>query len=125
MVTGIIICHRLLAFELVNAVQKILGHTEYVYAFSNDNLAPQMIYENIIDVIKKNNANKIIAMVDLRGGSCWTVAKMITREFPQMKVISGVNVPMLISFLTKRDKLSFDELPEVLNTDAHRGILLD
>jgi mannose/fructose-specific phosphotransferase system component IIA len=125
MVTGIIICHRLLAFELVNAVQKILGHTEYVYAFSNDNLAPQMIYENIIDVIKKNNANKIIAMVDLRGGSCWTVAKMITREFPQMKVISGVNVPMLISFLTKRDKLSFEELPEVLNTDAHRGILLD
>ena len=125
MVTGIIICHRLLAFELVNAVQKILGHTEYVYAFSNDNLAPQIIYENIIDVIKKNNANKIIAMVDLRGGSCWTVAKMITREFPQMKVISGVNVPMLISFLTKRDKLSFEELPEVLNTDAHRGILLD
>jgi len=57
MVTGIIICHRLLAFELVNAVQKILGHTEYVYAFSNDNLAPQMIYENIIDVIKAQENN--------------------------------------------------------------------
>lgn len=125
MIIGIVICHSLLAFELVNAVQKILGHAEYVYAFSNDNLAPPIIYQNIVDVIKKSNADKIIAMVDLRGGSCWTVAKMITREFPQMKVISGVNVSMLISFLTKRDKLPFEELPQVLNTDGHRGILLD
>lgn len=125
MIVGIVICHSLLAFELVNAVQKILGHTEYVYAFSNDNLAPPVIYQNIVDVIKKSNTDRIIAMVDLRGGSCWTVAKMITREFPQMKVISGVNIPMLISFLTKRDKLPFEELPQVLNVDGHRGILLD
>lgn len=125
MIIGIVICHSLLAFELVNAVQKILGHAEYVYAFSNDNLAPPIIYQNIIEVIKKNNADKIIAMVDLRGGSCWAVAKMVTREFPQMKVISGVNVPMLISLLTKRDKVPFEELPQVLDTDSHRGILLD
>jgi len=94
-------------------------------AFSNDNLAPPIIYQNIVEVIKKNNADKMIAMVDLRGGSCWTVAKMITREFPEMKVISGVNVPMLISFLTKRDKVPFGELPQVLDTDSHRGIMLD
>lgn len=125
MIVGIVICHSLLAFELVNAVQKILGHADYVYPFSNDNLAPPIIYQNIVDVIKKSSADKIIAMVDLRGGSCWTVAKMITREFPQMKVISGVNVPMLISFLTKRDKLPFEELPQALNLDGHRGILLD
>jgi len=125
MIVGIVICHSLLAFELVNAVQKILGHADYVYAFSNDNLAPPIIYQNIVDVVKKSNADKIIAMVDLRGGSCWTVAKMITREFPQMKVISGVNVPMLISFLTKRDKVPFEELPQILKTDGHRGILLD
>ena len=125
MVYGIVICHSLLAFELVNAVQKILGHSEFVYAVSNDNLTPKIIYRNIVEIIKKSGAKKIIAMVDLRGGSCWTVAKMLTREYPDTKVISGVNVPMLISFLTKREHFPFEELPEILETDAHRGVAVD
>ena len=125
MVIGIVICHSLLAFEIVNAVQKILGHTEHVYPFSNDNLAPKIIYDNINQIIKKNTPGKIIVMVDLRGGSCWTVAKLLNREYPEMRVISGVNTPMLISFLTKRDKIAFEELPETLEKDAIRGIVLD
>lgn len=125
MVIGVVICHGLLAFELVNAVQKILGHSDNLYPFSNDNLAPPVIYQNIVEIIKKKNTSQIILMVDLRGGSCWTVAKMLTREYPQSKVISGVNISMLVSFLTKNSHLPFEELPKVLEDDAHRGITMD
>lgn len=125
MIYGIVICHSLLAFELVNAVQKILGHSEFLYAFSNDNLTPKIIYQNVIEIIKKNDVSKIIAMVDLRGGSCWAVAKMLTRQYPETKVVSGVNVPMLISFLTKREQFPFEELPQILEADGHRGLAVD
>ncbi|MCK6621868.1 MAG: hypothetical protein HUU32_20855 [Calditrichaceae bacterium] len=122
MVAGIVICHSLLAFELVNAAQKILGRTEFLYPFSNDNMAPGMILQNLTDTLKRNESRQIIAMVDLRGGSCWAAAKMLTREFPETRVLSGVNIPMLISFLTKRDKFPFEELPKILESDALRGI---
>lgn len=125
MVTGIIICHGLLAFELVNAVQKILGHSEFLYPFSNDNMAPGMILQYLTDTLKRNQSRQIIAMVDLRGGSCWAAARMLGQQFPETRVLSGVNIPMLISFLTKRNKFPFEELPRILESDALRGIVAE
>ncbi len=123
MVTGLVICHGQLAFEIIDATQKIVGSAEGVYPFTNEDLDNKGLHEKLYQVIREHSSEHIIAMVDLRGGSCWTVAKMLTREFPQLKIVTGINIPMLISFLTKREKLAFEELPQVLKEDAHRGIV--
>lgn len=125
MINGIVICHGNLAEEIVAAARKIIGPAEHIFAFSNEGLDTKTLTENVAGTIRDNSLNRSLIMVDLRGGSCWTAAKMLTREFPEIKVLSGVNLPMLISFLTKRADLDAEELAERLETDAHRGIWLE
>jgi mannose/fructose-specific phosphotransferase system component IIA len=38
-------------------------------------------------------------------------------------LVAGVNLPMLLSFFTKREKLSLNELAETVQKDGVRGIL--
>lgn len=125
MITGLVICHGNLAFEFVNAVEKILGNTDSLYPFTNENLSPETLYNHLVSFLRKQEGDEVIIMADLRGGSCWTVAKMLSHEFPKIHVISGVNLPMLISFLTKRDTIPPDDLPAILEQDTHRGVRID
>ncbi len=120
---GIIICHGKLAFELIQAAERILGNVDQVLTFSNDQLSPQSLYNEVVNTL--NPHEEIIIMVDLRGGNCWRIGKMIEQEFPHCRVISGVNLPMVISFATKRSQLPFEELISTIERDGHRGIVLE
>jgi len=125
MTEGIIICHGQLAFELIKTVEKILGNVRGLYPFSNCLVAPEVLYNQVAKFIKASNTVNFVIMVDLRGGNCWKVAKMLNRDFPSMKLLSGVNIPMLISFLTKKEKASLSDLTEILERDTHRGVVLE
>jgi len=122
-VTGILICHGQLAFELIRTVEKILGPADSLLPFSNEGLSPKTLYEKVMDALVANDVKQAVIMVDLRGGSCWMTAKMINKERSTFRVLSGVNVPMLVSFLTKHKQLSFKEIVETMAADAHRGVV--
>jgi len=125
MTKAILICHGQLAFNFHKNLKKLYGEVPDILPFSNELLAPEVLYRNVIAKINENKNFSFIIMVDLRGGNCWKIGKMLTKEFPKMKLLSGVNVPMLVSFVSKKDSISFDELVEVLEKDTHRGIVLE
>ena len=125
MVAGIIICHGQLAGALLDAAEKILGKEDHVYAFSNDDISSKTLYLNVRKAAAAHQPHKIVVMVDLKGGSCWTAGKVLARDFPDIKVLSGVNIPMLLSFLSKRSRLSYEELVAAMEEDAHRGVGTD
>ena len=125
MVAGIIICHGQLDGELLNAAEKILGKEDQVYAFSNHDISSKTLYLNVREVVTAHQLRRIVVMVDRRCGSCWTAGRVLARDFPDIKVLSGVNIPMLLSFLTKRNRLNYEELVEAMVEDTHRGIGCD
>ncbi len=122
---GIVICHGKLAFELLHTVECLVGRFENVLAFSNDGVAPQTLFEQVVEAVHTRQARELLILVDLRGGNCWRIGKMLEREFEKTHVVSGVNVPMVISFITKQAGLSFEELSRTVEQDGHRGILLE
>ncbi len=124
--TGIVICHKSLAHELLQTARAIVGHQNDLYAFSNDKITGEQLVKKIEEfLVSQNNPEDVVLMVDLRGGNCWSVARMVTRLHPGHYVLSGVNLPMLFSFLTKKDRLPFEALIKTMEEDAHRGIILD
>jgi len=65
--------------------------------------------------------------VDFYGGSTYAVTRTIVHSYGRSgkatcAVITGINLPMLISFVTKRNEMSFSDLVETVRTDGHRGI---
>ena len=60
--------------------------------------------------------------MDLIGGSCWSLANMIAREHPEIKIIGGVNLPMVISLIINHKKFEIDRLTEKIIEDSKKGI---
>jgi mannose/fructose-specific phosphotransferase system component IIA len=122
---GLIICHKSLAFELVETAKAIIGYHDGLYPFSNHNLTTEELVTRLNDLkVSQGNPQNAVIMVDLHGGNCWRIAKLFAHENPGYYVLSGVNLPMLLSFLTKKNKIPPEKLCEVIETDAHRGVVL-
>ena len=105
-----------MAGECLQSVIDIIGSQEGVNAISNRGLNLEELQEHIRENLPEDD--EVVIFVDFYG-SAYTAAKIAGRGAP---VISGVNMPMLLSFFTKRDTIPLKELIEVVAADGKRGI---
>ncbi len=123
---AIIICHKSLASELIRTAHAIVNFSDGLYALSNENRTSEALLEELEKLVQeKAPERKGVLLVDLRGGNTWSVARRFTRDNPGFFVLSGVNLPMIFSFLTKRNQYRLEELVQVMERDAHRGVVLE
>ncbi|MFQ5824638.1 MAG: PTS sugar transporter subunit IIA [bacterium] len=123
MVSCIVLSHGQVAQALLDACKQIIGECNNVYALNCEGLNPKGIYEKITHLIEsKNLTDGLFLLVSLRGGSCWNAVAKIVREREKVELISGLNLSIILSFITKRKQYSFEELSEVLVRDGKRGI---
>ena len=102
----------------------MLGDQSNVYCIPTFHLSPNEIAARINEIIYSPEIlkNGIVIAVDLKGGSTWNVACKQAGEKEHVAIIAGVNLPMLLSFLTKRESLKFDELVKSVVESGKRGI---
>ena len=121
---ALVICHGDMAFGLVSAINKILGDNGRLFALTNtDKSIPDLLTE-VEEIISENDIEQPIFFADLRGGSCWRVAMQIIKKNKRGIVFSGVNLPMLVKFLTNYESLdTFDKLKENLVAETTKTIM--
>ena len=117
-ITGIIVTHGQLGEELIRTASLILGEVEDCYALSGSDLGDEKVIESIHNILEENQADRAVVLVDYFGGSCGASCVKATRGLEGVKVISGVNLPILLDFVTKQGTLGLDELVDHL---IHRG----
>ena len=123
MIGGIVITHGPLAQALIKGAETILGKVSLIYGFSTTDLSIPAILEKINQIMKDDKwPGETLILVSLKGGSCWNAAVTTKRQNQNIEVISGVNLSMLLSFLTKRDSHQLKELATVVLQDGIRGI---
>jgi mannose/fructose-specific phosphotransferase system component IIA len=120
-VPALILTHGHLGQMLMEAVERILGPQSSVIVLSNDDCT---LDEMKFNVESRLGAGPGLLFVDFCGGSPYVACKSLRETHPNYAVISGVNLPMLFSFFTKRQKLPFGDLVETVKADGLRGIQL-
>ncbi len=119
MISAIVVTHGRLAQEFIATAQKIYGNVKGVYAVSNDDSTPQSLSADIDAIIESGGPDDaFVILVDFLGGSCGHATLSVERRRRNVRVVSGVNLPMLLAFLNKRADVSFERLPAEL---ASRG----
>ncbi len=131
----IIFTHGSLGKEILNVTKIILGDSICskrkctIVSLSNKDLSLstsiKKLRETIDSYIADDKNSKFIIATDFPGGSCFISSKKIENEFKGTVVtISGLNISMVISFVTKvSDK--FDNLEQfvtLLKNDGKRAI---
>ncbi len=125
MVAGILVTHGPVADALIQAAAGILGPLEHVSGLSVTGLSLTAIQSRLRSLVQGYvERDGVLIMASLRGGSCWNAAARVAHDLPNVRVVSGVNLPMLLSFVMKRNQLSLPELAETIANDGVRGITL-
>jgi mannose/fructose-specific phosphotransferase system component IIA len=123
MVTGIVVAHGNLAEELLRTARGVYGDFSDCYALSNASKSTQSLAKEIDSVIDALDGAPCVIFVDFLGGSCGHACVIHAREWAsRVQIISGVNLPMFLAFLNKRDEVSFEALAEVILERSHDSI---
>ncbi len=117
---GIVIGHADMAEGLVAAARHITGVEEDVLiALSNRERSPEDLAALIAGHLEGGPA---VLFTDLQSGSCGFAARRLTRERPDLAVVCGVNLPMLVDFVMNREMEAGDLVARLV--DKGRGAIV-
>jgi mannose/fructose/sorbose-specific phosphotransferase system IIA component len=110
MILALLVTHGNLASGLKDAVEQMLGQQEGFLTLSNSGLAGKDLIENINRILEEQKHPSTVLFTDIYGGSCWRSSRFVASQNPKVALVTGVNLPMLLTFFTNRHKLDFDQL---------------
>lgn len=118
-VRGIVIAHGDMAAGLIDAVKHIAGMSgDFLVPLSNRGHGPDALAQQVRELASEEPT---IVFTDLQSGSCGFAARRCVQEMKQLVVISGVNLPILLEFVMRR-QLPLDQLVPFLLAKGRAAI---
>jgi PTS system N-acetylgalactosamine-specific IIA component len=96
-VRAIVAGHGDFAAGLVSAVQQITGRGDVFRAVSARDLSGVDLEGLIGRSLEETGA--VVVFTDLQAGSCTMAARRLTRNRPNVFMVAGANLPMLLDFV--------------------------
>jgi mannose/fructose-specific phosphotransferase system component IIA len=93
---GVVVCHGNLAKALVEAAESISGVTGVLRPVSNSGCDRVALEAKVTEAVEGMPA---VVFVDLASGSCLFATLKGLGRLPAVKVVTGVNLAMLVDFV--------------------------
>ncbi|WP_102401426.1 PTS sugar transporter subunit IIA [Haloimpatiens massiliensis] len=123
----ILVSHGTMAKGVYQAVNMIYGDLKNIkFLCLEENMGIDLFRKNLdklMDGVK--DSDEIIVLADLKGGSPYTSALTLLSEkglIGKSKIVSGLNLPMILSALFFDDELGDDGVDEIMKS-AKEGII--
>lgn len=122
MIGIIAISHGPYAKSLIQSVEMVYGKQEKLQAIClGQDESLESLQIKINDAVRALNLEKILIIVDLLGGTPYNATSMQLSN-PNINVITGLNMPMLLHILPHRNK-SLEEVSEIAIMSGKNGII--
>lgn len=132
MIRGLVITHGDIGRELVRVTELILGPVEGLAAMSNSGKAADDITAEITAWLAEgendgqkagSGPNQQLILLDDYGGSCATCAQLACGPNSSTAIVSGVNLAMLLGFVTWRESGDFEHVVAKVVQKGREAIL--
>ena len=125
MVGILVVSHGGFAESLISAAQVIVGRLHRVKGIS---IRPKDRKEEVKDRIRKriaevNDGDGVVILTDVMGGTPTSLSLSFLGE-EKVEVVTGVNVPMLLTVSSYRKGKSLDEISRLIKKSGRRSIIL-
>ena len=98
---AIVAGHGDFAAGLVSAVESITGRGRVFRAISARDLSASDLDKLLVREVEESGVK--VVFTDLQAGSCSMAARRMLREHPDVLLIAGANLPMLLDFVFAED----------------------
>lgn len=123
MIGGILLTHGEFGAGIKNALEGMLGEQKGLVVLSNSGLSKEKLIESLQNAIGNDEFKEgVFVFVDMPGSSCWLTAKSLRENNQKIAIITGVNLPMLVTFFGNRNRLSFEKLIDKVKETGQKGI---
>ena len=117
----LLVSHGTMAEGVYKAASMIFGKLNNVrYLCLEDGMGIELYKEKVNELIEEvKDADEILVLADLMGGSPYNSILTILNEkelLGKSKVLSGLNLPMLLTVLFIKDELSQVEVKSIINS---------
>ena len=99
-IKGVVVGHAGLAAALVDAVEQIAGAGSGLIAVSNTDCDRGALEERIVQAALPGPT---LVFIDMPSGSCHFAAMRRFETVPDVRVVTGVNLAMLLEFVFHRE----------------------
>lgn len=95
----ILASHGPLAKAILASAELIIGKIDDVATFSlTKEMGPKDLEKELSEEIEKTDDTDIILGLDLLGGTPSNVSVALLAKYPNLEVITGINLPMIIEY---------------------------
>jgi mannose/fructose-specific phosphotransferase system component IIA len=115
---GVVVCHAKLAPALIEATESISGVIGALIPVSNADCDRGSLEQRVLEAV---DSRPTVVFVDMPSGSCLFAVLNRLRAAPGVKVVTGVNLAMLVDFVFHRS-LSPEEAAARAATAGERAI---
>jgi PTS system mannose-specific IIA component len=120
---GVVVSHGQLANELLSAAETVVGPVESIHAVSigwHDDV--EMAKDEIQRAIKQaDQGSGVVLLTDMFGGTPTNISAMFLKE-GQVEIVTGVNLPMIIKFVTSDREGSLYDLAREIEEQGKQSI---
>lgn len=125
MVGVVIVSHSFLARELLQAAEMILGPQQAIETVSVDrDMSLEDARESLAQAVERvgESGGGVLILTDLFGGTPTNLSAEFL-ERPEIEILTGVNLPMLLKCLGSRGAATPDRLAALLEDYARSAIM--
>ena len=120
----IVATHNNLAESFVKTAKMIIGevNTHKVYtAGIYEETGIECLEKEICEIKNKLDDNSVLVLTDLFGASPFNVCLRILKDF-NVRIVTGINLPMLIEVLMSGKDSSLEDLVEISANNGVNGV---
>ena len=124
MIGLVLVTHAGLATALKQSAEMIVGtiaHCSFVEVAADERADD--IMARVVTAVEGVNVDGAIIMTDLFGGTPSNMAMSFLKE-GCVEVVTGVNLPMIIEFCSRRERMTVAELAENVQRAGREGIII-
>lgn len=118
----ILASHGLLAEGMYDAVKLILGEQKGVDIISGYT-TDESIDSQIEKMLCKSNGEEVLVITDIFGGSINNAFIKVLKDYPNMYVVTGMNLGLVIEIMTKKDQIDKNLIREIIES-SKKGCFL-
>lgn len=120
----VVVTHAGLATSLIAAVRMITGTTDFSEAVElhADDPADGLV-ARIGEALERVGSDNAVIMTDMFGGTPSNAAMSFLKE-GKVEVVTGVNLPMMVEYFSRRERMTLEELCGSLQRCGRESVIV-
>ncbi len=113
----LLVSHGNLSKSLIDSAEMLVGETDGLdYLIFDKNMGIDELKDSFIKYLDENE-EELLIFTDIKGGTPFNVASILTNDMDKVNIFYGMNLPMIVEAALYKDEFSMDELVEQIKSN--------